>query len=243
MNSTRRHWLSTCTALVAWPEALSAVQHPHTPKESSTTHFETLDPTTAGEIEAIAAQIIPSTDGPGAHEAGVIYFIDRALATFAADDRERYRTGMARAAAKTPGVVSRLDGNCVRSAANSRLILIHAIETSGFFELLRTHTVFGFLGDPELWRQSRQSGMDADRLRRSHGVPASHSAITTQKKGEDWRRQMSGATFSHYGRCRFSGDRRGRGRRRDGQGAVHCGLSRSGAGAGSLPARERLYAR
>ena len=49
----------------------------------------------AREIEALAAQIIPSTDGPGAHEAGVVYFIDRALKSFAADTLDQYRAGMA----------------------------------------------------------------------------------------------------------------------------------------------------
>ncbi len=62
---------------------------------SPTADFETLDADTAAEIEAIAAQIIPSTGGSGAREAGVIYFIDRALSTFALDDREAYRTGIA----------------------------------------------------------------------------------------------------------------------------------------------------
>ena len=35
----------------------------------------------AAEIEAIAARIIPSDATPGAREAGVVYFIDRALST------------------------------------------------------------------------------------------------------------------------------------------------------------------
>jgi gluconate 2-dehydrogenase gamma chain len=36
----------------------------------------------AADIEAVASQIIPTDDSPGAREAGVVYFIDRALATF-----------------------------------------------------------------------------------------------------------------------------------------------------------------
>ena len=44
--------------------------------------FETLTAEEARELEAIAAQIIPTDDTPGAREAGVIYFIDRALGTF-----------------------------------------------------------------------------------------------------------------------------------------------------------------
>ncbi|MEP7345008.1 MAG: gluconate 2-dehydrogenase subunit 3 family protein, partial [Gemmatimonadaceae bacterium] len=35
----------------------------------------------AREIEAIAQRIIPSDDGPGAKEAGALYFIDGGLAT------------------------------------------------------------------------------------------------------------------------------------------------------------------
>jgi gluconate 2-dehydrogenase gamma chain len=36
----------------------------------------------AADVEAVAAQIIPTDDTPGAREAGVVYFIDRALSTF-----------------------------------------------------------------------------------------------------------------------------------------------------------------
>jgi len=95
MKSTRRRWLSNCLAMLAWPEVLSAQRYARTAAKSPTPHFELLDADTAGEIEAVAAQIIPSSGGPGAREAGVIYLIDRALATFAADDREAYRAGMA----------------------------------------------------------------------------------------------------------------------------------------------------
>ena len=41
--------------------------------------FKTLAEEDAVELEAIAARIIPTTDTPGAREAGVIYFIDNVL--------------------------------------------------------------------------------------------------------------------------------------------------------------------
>ncbi len=110
-------------------------------------HFETLDLVTAGEIEAIANQIIPSADGPGAREAGVIFFIDRALSTFAADDREAYRIGMAQFQQKRRELFP--NSTTIASLTNQQQIaLIRAIEASEFFELLRTHTVLGFLGNP-----------------------------------------------------------------------------------------------
>jgi gluconate 2-dehydrogenase gamma chain len=136
-----------CTVLAAWPEILSALQHAHTLKESSTAHFETLDSATAGEIEAIASQIIPSVDGPGAREAGVIYFIDRALSTFAADDVDTYRTGMIELQKKRQELFP--DSTTIAAlSAEQQLTLIRSIEISRFFDLLRTHTVLGFLGNP-----------------------------------------------------------------------------------------------
>ncbi len=147
MNSTRRHWLSTCTVLAALPEVLSALQHAHTVKDASTVNFETLDPATAREIETIAAQIIPSSDGPGAREAGVIHFIDRALSTFASDDVEMYRTGMLAVQQKRRELFP--ETTAITSLdAEQQLTLVRAIETSRFFDLLRTHTVLGFLGSP-----------------------------------------------------------------------------------------------
>ena len=96
MQSTRRLWLSQCVGLAALAEVAAAQQHAHDSVASSTPPpFQTLTPAEAAEIDAITSQIVPSSDGPGAHEAGVIYFIDRALSTFDAHLIEHYRTGMA----------------------------------------------------------------------------------------------------------------------------------------------------
>lgn len=133
--------------MAASPEVVAALKHSRSVTESPTPHLETLDAHTAAEIEAIAAQIIPSIDGPGAREAGVIYFIDRALSTFAAADREAYRTGMAEVQEKRKDLFP----NSTTIAAltcEQQLILVRNIETTSFFELLRTHTVLGFLGNP-----------------------------------------------------------------------------------------------
>lgn len=134
-------------AMAAWPEVLAAQERARERAKAGGGELESFDKDTAGEIEAIAAQIIPSTDGPGAREAGVIYFIDRALETFARDEREAYRTGMAELQKKRremfPGSAS-----IVSLSDEEQKALIRSIENTEFFELLRTHTVLGFLGDP-----------------------------------------------------------------------------------------------
>ena len=49
----------------------------------------------AADVEAVAAQIIPTDDTPGAREAGVVHFIDRALATFFSQLAGDYRAQLA----------------------------------------------------------------------------------------------------------------------------------------------------
>jgi gluconate 2-dehydrogenase gamma chain len=148
MQSTRRLWLSQCVGIAALAEVAAARQHAHEAVRSSTSPaFQTLDPAMAVEIDAITSQIVPSGDGPGAHEAGVIYFIDRALSTFDADLLEAYRTGMAAVQKRRlevfPGSTS-----IASLATDQQIKLIGAIENTEFFDLLRTHTMYGFLGNP-----------------------------------------------------------------------------------------------
>src|SRR3954464_12262391 len=51
-------------------------------------------PAQALEVEAMAAQIIPTDETPGAREARVINFIDRALVTFEKDEQATYVQGL-----------------------------------------------------------------------------------------------------------------------------------------------------
>ncbi|MFQ6006607.1 MAG: gluconate 2-dehydrogenase subunit 3 family protein [Woeseia sp.] len=54
-----------------------------------------LSPTEAREFDAIAARILPTTDTPGAREAGVIYFMDKAFGTIMAGELPDARRGLA----------------------------------------------------------------------------------------------------------------------------------------------------
>ncbi len=52
-------------------------------------------PAQAAEIDAISARIIPTDEAPGAHEAGVLYFIDRSMTTFAKEQTPLFEGGLA----------------------------------------------------------------------------------------------------------------------------------------------------
>ena len=110
----------------------------------------------AATVDAFAAQIIPAEAGsPGAREAGVVYFIDRALAGFMRDLRPLYRRGLAAlaedAVARYGLPFSELDedvqGEVV--AFLDDLALGSPDEFLGqFYRILCEHTVQGFFGDP-----------------------------------------------------------------------------------------------
>ena len=101
----------------------------------------------AADIDAMASQIIPTDDTPGAHEARVIFFIDRALVTFLRDTRPVYIEGMKELQAK----VKEMFPNATKfSALNSaqQIQVLTAIEKSPFFNTVRNHTVIGFFASP-----------------------------------------------------------------------------------------------
>ena len=138
MQFNRREWLIGSLSVAFWADVAEAQQK---------AKLTVLDPAAASEIEAIAAQILPSDDGPGAREAGVIYFIDRALATFDSDQREAYCKGMA----EFQQARERMFPGSTSIAAlhpEQQIALLRSLETTAFFDLLRTHTVLGFLGNP-----------------------------------------------------------------------------------------------
>jgi gluconate 2-dehydrogenase gamma chain len=162
MQSTRRLWLSQCVGIAALADIAAAQQHAHEAAQSSTPPaFQALDSAMATELDAITSQLIPSTDGPGAHEAGVIYFIDRALSTFDAELLASYRKGVAAMQQKRKEMFPS-SASIASLASEQQIQLLQTIEkdpkTSDFFELLRTHTLYGFLGNPSYGGNRDQIG-------------------------------------------------------------------------------------
>ena len=99
------------------------------------------------EVEAMAAQIIPADDTPGAREAHVIAFIDRVLTTFDSARQDDYTKGLEELAAKTHERFPSAERFSALGDAQ-QIELLTAIETTPFFELVRTHTITGFFASP-----------------------------------------------------------------------------------------------
>ncbi|HUI53252.1 MAG TPA: gluconate 2-dehydrogenase subunit 3 family protein [Terriglobales bacterium] len=148
-----------------WPALVSAAEHAHAAAASANPKLEVLTEEQARELDALTSRIIPTDDVAGAHEAGVIYFIDRALKTFAKEDLPSYQKGFPEVLGRTkklfPGVASfsaattdqqdkilaDLFAESEKGDATRRLN--PDAPQSSFVELLRIHTVFGYLVDPD----------------------------------------------------------------------------------------------
>ncbi len=163
-NTRRRFLLSSALGLssawlaLRWPAIVAAQQHvQRSGKSGQSASFEFFAPQDALEIEAVAAQIIPSDDAPGAREARVIYFIDRALMTFDVDKQLAYTQGLEDLQQKTLELFPVADGFSSLSSAQ-QIQLLTGIEHSGFFELVRLHTIMGYLSHPDYGGNHNQAG-------------------------------------------------------------------------------------
>ncbi len=156
--------LSAAWITANWPALLSAATHAHNAAKAATPpKFEFFTPEEAAEVEAITARIIPTDETPGARDAGVVYFIDRALATFGADDQKTYREGLPElqarvkemfpSAAKFSGVTAEQQDTVLQSfeenAPTTRRAFRARPRAQNFFETVRVHAIQGFLIDPE----------------------------------------------------------------------------------------------
>ena len=162
--SRRRFILKSGASLgAAWllshlPEIEAAQEHAHQAALAQTPpQFEFLSPEQSSEVEAIAEQIIPTDNTPGAREARVIYFIDRALATFAAADRGLLVDGLNELQKKTRKRFGKTSRFSALSAAQQTEML-KGIEKGEFFELVRTMTIVGMFSNPEYGGNYNQIG-------------------------------------------------------------------------------------
>ena len=113
-----------------------------------------LTQTDVAVLDALTTRILPSVDGkPGAREAGVVYFIDRALATFNAGQKVAYANGIRdlnrRATTKISGA-----SNFAALTSSQQDEVLHEIEKTPFFQAVRFDTIVGTFALPS-WGGNR----------------------------------------------------------------------------------------
>jgi hypothetical protein len=145
---TRRNFLQGTGGFVAGTlmragvPALAATSQAACSARDAGADFETISGAEAREIIALAARIIPTTDTPGATEAGAVYFFDQALGSFFAGQLEAGRMMLAEfqsgVAAAYPGAERFSDLDEADQDA-----YLKANEQTPFFQGVRFFTIFG----------------------------------------------------------------------------------------------------
>jgi gluconate 2-dehydrogenase gamma chain len=143
----------------SWPTIVAASEHAHAMAAADTANRSKLlflTPAQARDVDAIATQIVPSGATPGAHEAGVVYFIDQMHAGHWQEHGKEFLTGLAdfqaRCSNHHPGTAQFAD-----LSFDEQTAYLHHVQKTPFFNGMRFMTVIGLLALPSY-------GGNADRL-------------------------------------------------------------------------------
>lgn len=107
------------------------------------------------DVDALCACIVPGGATPGAHEARVVVFIDRAMGGFFANRGSDFRQGLSavrsRFAADHAGIFAQAD-------TDRQIAFMRTIDSSPFFADLRFLTIFGLLSSQKYGGNYRGAG-------------------------------------------------------------------------------------
>jgi hypothetical protein len=132
-----------------WSGIAAAAEHAHQ-MAAAPAHagFEFLSAAEAADVDAIAAQIVPSGATPGAREAHVVYFTDRALATFFSGLAHEFRSGLAefQTTFRTthPGAAA-----FATASPDEQIAFLKSVDRTAFFEGMRMLTLLGMFSSPK----------------------------------------------------------------------------------------------
>jgi len=158
-STSRRDFLTVSAAALAslWLTADPQEVHASLVHASHAGHpgyrhldWEALTPDQAADVEAIASQLIPTDETPGAKEAHVVNFIDHSLAHWASAGKEEFIKGLdelnAEAEKRWPnsGRFSKL-----LPARQFELLTDWEKQKKPFFEAVRSATITGMFSNPD----------------------------------------------------------------------------------------------
>jgi gluconate 2-dehydrogenase gamma chain len=134
--------LGTALAAAQWP-AIAAANGAANPGAAV---LRCLSEDEARDVDAIAAQIMPTDDTPGAREAGAVYFIDRSLGTWAAGVANPFRAGLRDFRADFTAIQPSQAFAAADSA--TQFAYLTQVEGTEFFKIMRQLTLLGMFALP-----------------------------------------------------------------------------------------------
>jgi len=163
MASTRRQFLAGAGGLgVAWVAGNwpgIATAHAHAAAVAMNPGASVLEFLTAHEardVDAIAAQIVPTDDTPGAREAGALYFIDRSLHTWAAAAASSFRAGLHHF--RESFVAGHPSLEFAEADSATQVSFLTQVEPTAFFATIRFLTLLGMFASPSYGGNRGETG-------------------------------------------------------------------------------------
>ena len=136
--------------VATWPAVLAAAQVA-CKRQDEGAAFVILSQAEAATLSAVAEQIIPSNDTPGATDAGVVWFMDAALGGFMADALVRLRDGLVELDQKSEGSFSGL-------AFEKQTEVLQQVDSTPFFGMVHFMTLAGMFAMPSLGGNTDEAG-------------------------------------------------------------------------------------
>ncbi len=158
-TNSRRRFLTAGASIASaswislnWPQIAAAAEHASHAAAAGTSAapagFTTLTAKEAVEVDAIANQIVPGGDTPGARDARVVFFIDRSLGTFFASELPAFRAGLVAFGEAFAAHDSR--GKPFSAAGSARQVAwLHEVDATPFFNTVRRLTLLGLVALPK----------------------------------------------------------------------------------------------
>jgi gluconate 2-dehydrogenase gamma chain len=151
---TRREFVAALGSIGAlWlvgndQERRAAIDHAHQQGAAAQPKLVLFTKEQADDVDAIASRIVPTDDTPGAHEAGVVFFIDKSLTTWAKDQQPMFLEGLKKLSSD---VGAKFPGQTTFSALTpaQQDEVLKSIEQTPFFGGMRFATIAGLLSLPE----------------------------------------------------------------------------------------------
>lgn len=164
-DSARRHFLLGSGGVLAgtwlaasWPAIAAA--HEHAARAAQTPgppQFGFLTSAEAADVDAVAAQIIPSGGTPGAREAHAVFFIDRALGTLFTERAPLFRAWLSQFQVAFHTAYPQAASFAAASSAD-QIAFLHTVDGTPFFTAVRQLTVMGTLAASQYGGNNDGSG-------------------------------------------------------------------------------------
>jgi hypothetical protein len=131
-----------------WPAIAAAAHHADGAGGAEAVGFSGLNAGEAADVEAIAAQIVPSGATPGAREAHAVHFIDRAMTTFFSGWSQDFRAGLMQfqSAFRAANPAS---PPFAGAGSDAQIAYLRTVDGTPFFVAMRTLTLLGMFSSPK----------------------------------------------------------------------------------------------